>query len=125
MLRRIIKLTGLILLIPVFFVLIIAGIYFILPDSIEETDIDLLYPTVNIVERYEEKIVVENYEVYELMQSALSLTEAFQSDENLLNKFSIHQKLYEEITMKTDYPSVISVNTNPTFSQLDGSRKNL
>ena len=54
---------------------------------------DLFFPTVNIEEKYKNKITVEIHEVYELMQIACSLTETFQKDQNLINQDS---KYYAE-----------------------------
>ncbi|WMN12014.1 DUF4932 domain-containing protein [Marivirga salinae] len=49
---------------------------------------NIFYPTVNIKEKYQDKIVVEVPEVYELMQIASSLTGTFKNDPNLIKSSS-------------------------------------
>lgn len=47
---------------------------------------DLFFPSVNIEEKYKNKITVETHGIYELMQIACSLTETFQKDQNLIDQ---------------------------------------
>lgn len=59
-------------------------IYLANPRYVEKKTMNIFYPTVNIKEKYKDKIVVEVPEVYELMQIASSLTETFKNDANLI-----------------------------------------
>lgn len=58
--------------------------YLIAPDYVKNKAVDLLFPTVTIEAKYQDKFVVEVPRVYELMYIACSLTPTFQADDNLI-----------------------------------------
>lgn len=62
------------------------GIYFIKPQLIEDTAVELLYPTVTIEDNYKNTYTIEIPKMNELMYIACSLTNTFQKDSNLINK---------------------------------------
>ncbi|MGD8780041.1 MAG: DUF4932 domain-containing protein [Ignavibacteria bacterium] len=72
-------------------------IYLVNPGFVEEKAYDWFYPTVNIDEKYINKIIVEVPEVYELMRIACTLTDAFQNDANRINR---NTNYYLEIESK-------------------------
>ncbi|SDU12332.1 protein of unknown function [Polaribacter sp. Hel1_33_78] len=85
MIRKTLKFFGKLLLVTIILLAVLVITYLIKPEFIENKAIDIFYPTVNIENKYRDKIIVENPEVYELMQIACSLTETFQNDQNLTN----------------------------------------
>ncbi len=95
MIRKTLKYIGKFLLLILLFIVIIGITYLINPKFIENKAMDLFMPTVNLTERYQDKIVVENPEMYELMQIACSLTKSFQKDKNLINRKSDYYKDFE------------------------------
>jgi hypothetical protein len=88
MIRKKLKFFGKLSLVLFFLITVLGITYLINPGFIENKAMDLFFPTVNIEEKYKNKITVEIHEVYELMQIACSLTETFQKDQNLINQDS-------------------------------------
>ncbi len=91
--------------------LILGITYLISPEYIENKVMDLFLPTVNIENKYKNKIVVENPEVYELMQIACSLTETFQKDQNLIDKRTEYYYDFENyFSSFKDHQLIIKLN---------------
>ncbi|MEM6377318.1 MAG: hypothetical protein AAF705_03840, partial [Bacteroidota bacterium] len=67
------------------FLLLMVAIYLIAPEFVKNKAVDLLFPTVTIEEKYQDKFVVEVPRMYELMYIACALTPTFQEDNNLIS----------------------------------------
>lgn len=93
--RKLFKYFGRFIVLLLTLILILGITYLINPKYVQDKAIDLFMPTVTINDDYKNKIVVENPEVYELMQIACSLTETFQKDTNLVNKKKAYYKGFE------------------------------
>jgi len=88
MLRKIFKYIFRFLLFLIGIIVIIGITYLINPKFVEDKAMDLFMPTINLSEAQKNNIIVENPEVYELMQIACSLTKSFEKDKNLISRNS-------------------------------------
>jgi hypothetical protein len=95
MLRKIFKYIFRFLLLIIGLIAIIGVTYLINPKFVENKAMDLFMPTINLNETQKNNIIVENPEVYELMQIACSLTKSFEKDENLINRKSDYYKDFQ------------------------------
>jgi len=84
--RRILKITGILLATILTPILFLGGAYLINPDGFQEKIYNTFYPQVKNTEAFAGKITVENPEVYELMWIACSLTAAFRQDDNVTSR---------------------------------------
>jgi hypothetical protein len=110
--NRIKKYFGIFIGIIIFLIITIGALYFIKPDYFNNIGSNLFFQEVTIKEKYAGKIVVENPEVYELMQIACSLTPAFQRDPNLINKETKYYEDFENHFMEfKDHELINKLNT--------------
>lgn len=78
------KVIKYILLITIGLVIGVVTIYFIAPKWVEDTAVELLFPTVTIEDQHRNRFSIEVPQVYEFMYIACSLTETFRSDDKLI-----------------------------------------
>ncbi|MEL7161191.1 MAG: DUF4932 domain-containing protein [Bacteroidota bacterium] len=101
----------------------LALLYLVAPNWVQDTAVDLLYPTVTIEEKYRNNFTVEIPRVYELMYIACSLTPTFRADDNLISNRSptYRAAVTEHFSAFHDHPLVNTLESklkeNP-YSQL-------
>lgn len=93
--HKIFKYIGKFFLIVLLLIAIIGITYLVNPKFVKNKAMDLFMPTINLNETQKNKIVVENPEVYELLQIACSLTKSFEKDKNLINRNSDYYKDFQ------------------------------
>jgi len=109
--RKLFKYFGRFILLIVSLIIILGITYLINPEYVQNKAIDVFMPTVTINDDYKNKIVVENPEVYVLMQIACSLTETFQKDNNLVNKKKAYYKDFEaHFSLYKNHELVVKLN---------------
>lgn len=75
-------------------ILIAGATFFSLPKDVQGNVIFRLFITINIDDRFKNRITVEVPDSYELIQIAFSLTDSYRNDRNLLRK---NNPYYEEV----------------------------
>jgi hypothetical protein len=88
--KKVLRVTGRFLAILLLMVGTLVGLYFANPSKVEAYVYDAFYPKLRQVDKYRGQFTAEVPPVYELMWIACSLTEAFQSDDNVLNRGGGH-----------------------------------
>jgi len=88
--KKVLRFTGRFLAVLLLIVAILVGIYFAYPNKVEAYVYDAFYPKLRQVDKYRGQFTAEVPAVYELMWIACSLTEAFRTDDNVLNREGLH-----------------------------------
>ena len=121
--KKVLRFTAFSLLALLILSAVLAGLYFSDPEGAQNKIYEAFYPKVQNMDKYRGQFTAEIPQVYELMWIACSLTDAFQADDNVLNRGGVHRAYLTAVKKHfgshAEHPLVKKLDTYLTPEQYD------